>query len=165
MRLTQLAIPICPGPAAADEPVSSGLPRITRLPAEPPLPLPSLAIPMTAADRRRVRRRIIAPDGLELGLALPTGTVLEPGTLLYLTAALAYRVEASPEEVVVMPGLTPAQMVAVAHAIGNLHRDLVVAADGLVALWDTPLELLLLRMKIPYLRQSRPFLGRPGWEH
>jgi urease accessory protein len=165
VKLTQLATPIRPLSAAADEAGVSGLPRITQLPAEPPVTLPTVAIPMTAAERRRVRRRIVTPDGLELGLALPTGTVLEPGTLLFVAAAQAYRVEASPEEVVVMHHLSTAQMVAVAHAIGNLHRDLVMAADGLVALWDAPLELMLLRMNIPFSRQSRPFCGRPSWEH
>ena len=39
-------------------------------------------LPMTAHDRRRVRRLIDAPDGARLALQLATGTVLLPGQVL-----------------------------------------------------------------------------------
>lgn len=126
-----------------------------------------IPVPMTALDRRRVRRRLIAPDGTELLLAFPTGTHLAPGTLLERRGDTAYVVSAAPEEVAVIRPVGTAQAVKVAHAIGNLHRDLiedlVEDADAYLALWDAPLELLLTRLGVPFAREWRPFLGRPSW--
>ena len=45
----------------------------------PPAGLPIVELPMSAHDRRRVRRLIEAPDGAVLALELPTGTILHPG--------------------------------------------------------------------------------------
>lgn len=139
-----------------------------RLPVIPAAPTKTDArtiidIPMTALDRRRVRRRLIAPDGAELLLAFPTGTYLAPGTLLDRRGEVAYVVTAAPEDVAVIWPTDTAQAVQVAHAVGNLHRDLIEAEDGYLALWDAPLELLLTRLGVPFERQSRPFLGRPSW--
>ncbi|MEM6430175.1 MAG: hypothetical protein AAF708_13110, partial [Deinococcota bacterium] len=40
-------------------------------------------LPMTSHDRQRVRRRIVAEDGTELALELPTGTTLHVGQVLH----------------------------------------------------------------------------------
>ena len=139
-----------------------------RLPLEP-APPPELdaktiiPVPMTALDRRRVRRRLTLPDGTELLLAFPTGTYLTPGTLLERRGDTAYVVSAAPEEVAVIQPVSTAQAVKVAHAIGNLHRDLVEDGTAYLALWDAPLELLLTRLGVPFAREWRPFLGRPSW--
>ena len=139
-----------------------------RLPLEPARPpeidAPTIIpVPMTALDRRRVRRRLTLPDGAELLLAFPTGAYLAPGTLLERRGDVAYVVSAAPEEVAVIRPVHTAQAVRVAHAIGNLHRDLVEDADAYLALWDAPLELLLTRLGVPFERAWRPFLGRPSW--
>ena len=130
------------------------LPQVT----EPQAPAPgtvALEVPLTAADRRRVRRRLRAPDGAELLLAYPTGTVL-----------VAYVVAAAGEDVAAAAPRTLAEAVRVAHAVGNLHRDIVDAGEGLfLVLWDAPVELLLTRLGVPFTRETRPFLGRPSWEH
>lgn len=120
-------------------------------------------VPMTALDRRRVRRRLTAADGAELWLAFPTGTYLAPGTLLDRRGDTAYVVSAALEQVAVIRPADMAQAVRVAHAIGNLHRDLVEDAGEYLALWDAPLELLLTRLKVEFQRDFRPFLGRPSW--
>lgn len=120
---------------------------------------------MTAVDRRRVRRRLTAPDGVELRLAFPTGTVLMPGHVLHEGDGVSYVVTAAPEDVAVIEPRTLAEAASVAHAIGNLHRDLVEDAGVFLALWDAPLELLLTRLGVRFRRELRPFHGRPGWEH
>nr|WP_202409117.1 urease accessory protein UreE [Deinococcus xianganensis] len=122
-------------------------------------------VPMTAADRRRVRRRLRAPDGAELLLALPTGTVLSPGTLLEVRGGVTYVVDAAPEDVAVVTPRTLPEAAALGHAVGNLHRDLVPDGAAFLALWDAPLELLLKRLGVPFTREERPFHGRPSWEH
>ncbi len=145
------------------------LPQDTR-----PLPEPetlleqTVRVPMTAVDRRRVRRRLNAPDGTELQLAFPTGTVLTPGSVLGEVDGVTYLVEAAAEDVAtVRPNSLP-EAVAVAHAVGNLHRDFVACQDEestFLVLWDAPMELLLSRLGVPFVREQRPFHGRPSWEH
>ena len=139
--------------------------RLALEPARPPeIDAPTVVhVPMTALDRRRVRRRLVAPDSAELLLAFPTGTYLAPGTLLERRGDVAYVVSAAPEDLAVIRPADTAQAVSVAHAIGNLHRDLVEDAGEYLALWDAPLELLLTRLKVEFQRDFRPFLGRPSW--
>ncbi|MDO4244950.1 MAG: urease accessory protein UreE [Deinococcus sp.] len=149
-RLTGLRRPVLPSPATGLAAEDSG---------------PSVAVPMTALDRRRVRRRLRAPDGAELRLAFPTGTVLTPGLVLEVRGGVSYVVAAAPEEVAVISPRSVAEACRVAHAIGNLHRDLVQDGPAFLALWDAPLELLLTRLGVPFERATRPFHGRPSWEH
>ena len=49
-------------------------------------PFETIRLPMIALDRTRVRRRVLAPDGVELALALPTGTRLWPGGRFFFPA-------------------------------------------------------------------------------
>jgi urease accessory protein len=118
--------------------------------------LETINFEMTCVDRRRVRRRIIAPDGLEFGLTLPTGTVLEPGTVLYANETRAYVITAAPEEVVLIHARDWAEGARIAHQIGNLYRDIQTLENfEMLALWAAPLELLLLRLGANFERASR----------
>jgi urease accessory protein len=174
VKLEKLHIPFgqpVPAGAKANLPlhVSARLLRVEQLPEPRNLePFEIIHLEMTAVDRRRVRRRVIAPDGLELGLALPTGTILEPGTLLFQNDARAYVVAAALEDVLVIRAKNWVEAAQVAHQIGNLHRDVQFSNDSnfeLLALWDGALELLCLRLNLDFERDQRPFLGRPSWEH
>ena len=122
-------------------------------------------VPMSALDRRRVRRRVTAPDGIELKLTFPTGTYLTPGTLLDVRGGVAYVVAAAPEDVAAVTPRSLGEAAKVAHAVGNLHRDFVEDGHEFLVLWDAPIELLLTRLNVPFTRQARPFHGRSGWEH
>jgi urease accessory protein len=174
LKLEKLNIPFgqpVPAGAKANLPVhvSARLLRVEQLPEPRNLEQSEIIhLEMTAVDRRRVRRRIIAPDGLELGLALPTGTILEPGTLLFQNDARVYVVAAALEEVLVIWAKDWIEAARVAHQIGNLHRDVQFLNGSdfeILALWDGALELLCLRMSLEFKREQRPFLGRPSWEH
>ena len=125
-----------------------------------------VTLPMSAEDRQRVRRRIKASDGQEFALALPTGTTLRVGALLYRREDKAYVVGAAPEDVLVVSPRNAAEAARVGHLIGNLHRDLDIGADGeLIALWTAPLEARLEREGFRVTRESRAFKGRPPGEH
>ncbi|GGR14433.1 urease accessory protein UreE [Deinococcus ruber] len=124
-----------------------------------------IEVPMTALDRRRVRRRLTAPGGMELLLAFPTGTYLAPGSVLDSINGITYVVAAAPEDVAAVVPRSMGEAARVAHAIGNLHRDFVEDGEAFLALWDAPIELLLTRLGVPFTRERRPFLGRPAWEH
>lgn len=165
MKLSGLKVDLKVVPTLEPSLEVTGTIRITTLLMGDAVGLERISLLMTCAERRKVRRRLVAPDGLELGLALPTGTVLEPGTLLHQTEHKAYVVEAALEEVALIRVGSWLEAACIAHAIGNLHRDIDPQPDGLLALWDAPLELLLLRMNANFERTHRPFLGRPSWEH
>jgi urease accessory protein len=122
-------------------------------------------IPMTAHDRRRVRRIVEAPDGTRLALALATGTVLVPGQVLYRSGGRAYVVAAAPEEVIVARPRTIEEAARLGHVIGNLHRDLEAAGDVVIALADAALADRLRRAGVPFELQQRPFHGKAPGEH
>jgi len=125
----------------------------------------TIEIPMTAADRRRVRRLIVAPDGVQFPLQLPAGTVLQPGQILHRTADCAYAVAAAPEDVVVARPSGVADAARLGHLIGNLHRDIEVDGDEIIALADTALIGRLRRTAVPFTEERRAFHGRAAGEH
>ena len=122
---------------------------------------------MTAEDRRRVRRRVQAPDGREFALALPTGTTLKPGQVVHREAGKAYVVTAAPEDVLVMRPKGLEEAVKLGHLIGNLHSDIDYSDGEVAVLWNGPLEDRLRREGIASERSRRPFHGvaREGHRH
>jgi urease accessory protein len=125
----------------------------------------TVEIPMNAADRRRVRRMVAAPDGIEFPLQLPTGTVLHPGQILHEQDGRAYVVSAAPEDVVVVRPRSLAEAARIGHLIGNLHRDIEADGDAVVALADTALIDRLRRLGVPFGEERRAFHGRAPGEH
>lgn len=122
-------------------------------------------LPMTAHDRRRVRRIVEAPDGARLALELPTGTVLAPGQVLHRGGGRSYVVGAAPEDVVVARPRDLDEAARVGHLIGNLHRDLEAAGGVVVALADAALADRLRRAGVPFDLERRPFHGKAPGEH
>jgi urease accessory protein len=122
-------------------------------------------IPMTADDRRRVHRLLEVSDGTLLALELPTGTILRPGQMLYAEGRRAYVVDAAPEDVLLIRLQGTAEAARAGHLIGNLHKNIEVTDDGIVALWDSPLEDRLRRAGFAVERIRRPFHGNPPGEH
>jgi urease accessory protein len=147
---------------------SSSIPipvRVIHPHAEPPAGLPIVELPMSAIDRRRVRRLVEAPDGLVLALELPTGTILHPGQLLHHDAEAAYVVSAADEDVLVVHPRDLAEAARVGHLIGNMHRDIHAIGNDIVALADDVLAERLARAGVMCERARRPFHGRAPGEH
>jgi urease accessory protein len=124
-----------------------------------------IRVPMTADDRRKVRRRLEAPDGTAIGLELPTGTVLRPGQVLHATGQRVYVVDAAPEDVLVLLPRDPREAARIGHLIGNLHRDIDLDGEGIAVLWDPVLEGRLRRAGLIMERVRRPFHGNPPGAH
>jgi urease accessory protein len=133
--------------------------------AEPPAGVPVVQLPMSAHDRRRVRRLVEAPDGAVLALELPTGTVLHPGQVLHHDAHGAYVVVAADEEVLVVRPRDIGEAARIAHLIGNLHRDIQVDGDEIIALADATLAERIAKTGAAVERTERPFHGRAPGEH
>lgn len=124
-----------------------------------------VSVPMTAEERRRVHRLLEIPDGTRLALDLPTGTIMRPGQILHAAGGRAYVVSAMPEEVLLIKPRDAVDAARAGHIIGNLHQDIECAADGIVALWDAPLEARLRRAGFALERTRRPFHGNAAGEH
>ena len=140
--------------------------RIVRLPAEPVTPpARTVSIPMVSADRHRVRRRVVASDGAAFELALPTGTALPVGGALHVTEQVVYRIAAAPERVLVVQPRSIREAAFVGHLIGNLHRDVDLQGDAIVALWDAPLERRVRDADLECVVTEQPFRGRAPGEH
>ena len=122
-------------------------------------------LPMTAHDRRRVRRLVDAPDGARLALELATGTVLLPGQVLHRIGARAYVVSAALEEVLVVRPRTLEEAARIGHLIGNLHRDIDTMDGVVIALDDTALSDRLRRAGVSFSAERRPLHGRALGEH
>jgi len=120
---------------------------------------------MTSHERRRVRRRVVAPDGLNLALELPTGTILQVGQELHRTHNCIYVVQAAIEEVLVIEPRNLTEAAQIGYVIGNLHRDIVVEKQTVLTLWDNTLEQRLTREGIPARREQRAFAGNAPGEH
>jgi urease accessory protein len=130
-----------------------------------PLGLHVVELPMSASDRRRVRRLVEAPDGVVFALELPTGTILHPGQLLHHDAQTAYVVSAADEDVLVVAPRDLAEAARVGHLIGNMHRDIHASGNEIIALGDEVLAERLSRAGLRVDRARRPFLGRAPGEH
>jgi urease accessory protein len=125
----------------------------------------TIEIPMTAHDRRRVRRLIEAPDGVRFPLELATGTVLRPGQVLHERDGRSYVVAAAPEDVLVARPRDLDEAARLGHLIGNLHRDLEAVGGEVVALADAALADRLRRAGVPFVEERRPFHGRAPSGH
>lgn len=123
-------------------------------------------LPMSADDRRRVRRRLVAPDGTHFELALPTGTPLRVGQVLHCSETHAYVISAADEATLMVWPRDVREAALAGHAIGNLHRDVEVLPDGrLIALHDAPLEARLRAAGFAVSVAQQPFHGRAPSEH
>ena len=120
---------------------------------------------MTAEDRSRVRRKVTAPDGQEFALALPTGTRLWPGQVLYCLPNRVYVIEAAAEKVIVIRPRDMREAAAAGHLVGNMHRNVDLGGDGIAVLYDEILEERLLRDDFVLERDERPFHGAAGAGH
>jgi urease accessory protein len=124
-----------------------------------------IELPMTAHDRRRVRRIVAAPDGTQFALELPTGFVLQPGHVLHRAEGVVYVVTAAPEDVLVAHPHDVEQAALLGHLIGNLHRDIEVSGGAVIALADAALADRFRRAGVAFERAHRAFHGRAPGEH
>ncbi len=124
------------------------------------------ALVLTAEERRWGRRRAITRGGREVVLALPTGTVMAPGDVLYVAEDWYLRVEAALEAVLAVTGGSREEELRVVFEVGNRHFS-VAAENGRLLVPDDPAMVdLLTRLGVAFERTRAVFapLGR-GHRH
>jgi urease accessory protein len=133
-----------------------------RLITEAPAPVDAAALAGRARDtlrltweeRRWTRKRAVTTAGREIALALPTGTVLEPGDVLAVEADWYLVVEARPEPVLVLFPESYEAAVRLAFEVGNRHFSLGGDGDTLLVPDDTAMESLVTRLGVRWERRE-----------
>lgn len=119
---------------------------------------------LTWEERRWTRKKVVTSTGREIALALPTGTVLEPGDVLAVEADWYLIVEARPEPVLALFPDTYETAVRIAFDVGNRHFTLGTDGESLLVPDDTAMEHLATRLGVRWERREMVFapLDRDG---
>ena len=113
---------------------------------------------LTAEERRWGRRRLKTEKGRELVLALPTGSVLEPETVLHIGEDYYVVIEAAIEAVISVAPRSRDEMVRVAFEVGNRHFTVAIEGDRLLVPDDIAMEQLLTRLGVVWTRDRAVFV-------
>ena len=113
---------------------------------------------LTAEERRWGRRRVRTRAGRELMLALPTGSVLTPGDVLYVGPDWYLTIEAAEEPVIAVLPRSREEGIRVAFEVGNRHFALALDGDRLLIPDDPAMEQLLTRLGVSLHRTRATFV-------
>jgi urease accessory protein len=109
---------------------------------------------LTWEERRWTRRKAVSTAGRQIALALPTGTVLEPGDVLAVEERWCLVVEGRPEPVLALFPESYEAAVRIAFDVGNRHFSLGGDADTLLVPDDTAMEDLVRRLGVRWERRE-----------
>ena len=105
-------------------------------------------------ERRWTRKRVLTSAGREVALALPTGSVLQPGDVIEVEADWYLAVEGRPEPVLAITPRDRAEAIRVAFDVGNRHFSLALDGDVILVPDDTAMEQLVQRLGVPWARRT-----------
>lgn len=109
--------------------------------------------------RQKCRQRLRTEAGREIGLALPTGTRLSPGDVLYRDADLEIVVKGEPEKVFALHPEKREAFGLACYQIGNLHRPIGFDDGAILVPYEPVLEKQLIRLGFTYTVEERVFTG------
>lgn len=112
---------------------------------------------LTWEERRWTRKKVVTTAGREIALALPTGTVLEPGDVLAVDEQWYLIVEPRPEPVLALFPESYEAAVRIAFDVGNRHFALGGDEDTLLVPDDTAMEDLVRRLGVRWERREAVF--------
>lgn len=115
------------------------------------------ALVLTWEERRWGRRRAVTRNGREVVLALPTGSVLSPGSVLAIEKDWYLLVEPAPEPVLAAFPRNQAEAIRIAFEVGNRHFSLAQSEETLLVPDDPAMEQLLSRLGVRWERQVAVF--------
>jgi urease accessory protein len=112
---------------------------------------------LTWEQRRWTRGRLTTRGGREIAIALQTGSVLDPGSVLCVEPGWYATVEAAQEKTLAI--FPPDQNTAlrVAYEVGNRHFPLAIDGSTLLVPDDTAMVRLLGRLGVPWERRTAIF--------
>ena len=117
---------------------------------------------LTWEERRWTRKRLVTTGGREVGLALPTGSLLRPGDVVAVEADWYLEIEGRPEPVLSVTPRDRAEAIRVAFDVGNRHFPLAISGEDLLVPDDTAMEQLLTRLGVAWNRRAAVFTPLGG---
>ena len=104
-------------------------------------------------ERRWTRKRVLTSGGREVALALPTGSVLQPGAILAVEVDWYLEIEARAEPVLSISPRDREEAIRVALEVGNRHFSLALDDESLLVPDDPAMEQLLRRLGVVWERR------------
>jgi urease accessory protein len=117
---------------------------------------------LTWEERRWTRKRILTTAGREVGLALPTGSLLRPGDVVAVEADWYLEIEGRPEPILAITPRDKNEAIRVAFDVGNRHFPMAISGDDLLVPDDTAMEQLLTRLGVAWKRSAAVFAPLGG---
>lgn len=114
-------------------------------------------VPLTWEGRQKCRQRLTTTGGRHIGLALPTGTILQPGDVLYRNDQFEILVQGTPEKVFVLRPETCEAFGLMCYQIGNLHRPIGFHEGAVLIPYEPVLETQLNRLGFDYTIEEQIF--------
>ena len=112
---------------------------------------------LTWEQRRWMRGRFTTKRGRKIGIALPTGTILPHGTILYVAADWYLKIEAAIEPVLEILPSDYNEAVKIAFEVGNLHFPLAIEGNNILVPDDKVMVRLMERLGAPWERRQAVF--------
>ncbi|RZD18531.1 MAG: hypothetical protein EVG15_05735 [Candidatus Acididesulfobacter diazotrophicus] len=103
-------------------------------------------------ERRKSRQRIVSKGGIEIGIALPTGTILYSGDIIYKDDTTYIEVETKKEDLILIKHKDLVASANIAYVIGNMHLPVAINKDGIFMLYSRQVEVWLNKKGIEYNR-------------
>ncbi|HEY7206089.1 MAG TPA: hypothetical protein VIA61_17410 [Methylomirabilota bacterium] len=113
-------------------------------------------------ERRWNRRRLVTAGGREVALALPTGSVLEPGAIIAVEPDWYLVVESRPEPLLAIYPESHDEAVRIAFDVGNRHFTLAMEDGVLLVPDDLAMEQLASRLGVRWDRRQAPYAPLDG---
>ncbi len=112
---------------------------------------------LTWEQRRWMRGRFTTMGGRKIGIALPTGTTLTHGAILYVGADWYLKIEAATEPVLEIYPADYDAAVRIAFEVGNRHFPLALDGGKILVPDDTAMVRLMERLGAPWERRRAIF--------
>lgn len=112
---------------------------------------------LTWEQRRWMRGRFTTERGRKIGIALPTGTALAPGAILYVGADWYLEIEAAIEPVLEIFPSDYNEAVKIAFEVGNRHFPLALEENKILVPDDKVMVRLMDRLGAPWERRQAIF--------
>lgn len=112
---------------------------------------------LTWEQRRWMRGRFTTLQGRKIGVALPTGTTLAPGAILYVGTEWYLKIEAAIEPVLEILPSDYGLAMKIAFEIGNRHYPLALEEGKILVPDDKVMIRLMERLGAPWERRQAIF--------
>jgi urease accessory protein len=109
---------------------------------------------LTWEQRRWMRGRFTTVQGRKIGIALPTGTTLVPGAILYVGADWYLKIEGAIESVLEINPSDYNEAVKIAFEVGNRHFPLALKESKILVPDDKAMVRLMERLGAPWERRQ-----------